>query len=99
MRKNTTEATAITKRFFLAIDVLIMQRKLRGLNSFAKKYDINYWNLYTLRKEPEKRVLKIEFVANLIKDFDVSPEYILFGTGQITKRNFYNCELPFVYII
>lgn len=86
MRKNTPEAIAITKRFFLAIDYLIMKRELRGLGTFAKKYNINYWNLYTLKKEPHRRVLKIEFIAYLVKDFNVSADYLLFGIGSITKQ-------------
>ena len=79
----SSEGAAITKRFFHAIDVLIVQRKMRGLNTFAKKYNINYWNLCTLRKEPERRVLKVEYVSFLVRDFGVSPTYILLGVGSI----------------
>lgn len=86
MRKNTPEAIAITKRFFFAIDFLIVKRELRGLNSFAQKYDINYWNLCTLRKEPERRVLKVEYIAYIVKDFNISVDYLLFGVGSITKN-------------
>lgn len=85
MRINTDEATAITKRFFFAIEYLVIQKKLRGLGTFAKKYNINYWNLYTLRKEPERRILKVEYIAYLVKDYEISPWYILFGTGSITN--------------
>jgi len=83
MLNVSSEGTAITKRFFHAIDVLIVQRKLRGLNTFAQRYNINYWNLCTLRKEPERRVLKVEYVSFLVRDFGVSPTYILLGVGSI----------------
>lgn len=86
MRTNSPEAIAITKRFFHAIDYLISTRKIRGLNTFATKHNINYWNLCTLRKEPEKRVLKVEYIAYLVSDFSVSPEYLLFGYGSIIKK-------------
>ena len=79
----SSEGAAITKRFFHAIDVLIVQRKMRGLNTFAQRYNINYWNLCTLRKEPERRVLKVEYVSFLVRDFGVSPTYILLGVGNI----------------
>lgn len=79
----SSEGAAITKRFFHAIDVLIVQRKMRGLNTFAQRYNINYWNLYTLRKEPERRILKVEYVSFLVRDFGVSPTYILLGVGNI----------------
>lgn len=79
----SSEGAAITKRFFHAIDVLIVQRKMRGLNTFAQMYNINYWNLCTLRKEPERRLLKAEYVAFLVRDFGVSATYILLGVGNI----------------
>ena len=83
MLNVSSEGAAITKRFFHAIDALIVQRKLRGLNTFAQRYNINYWNLCTLRKEPERRVLKVEYVSFLVRDFGVSPTYILLGVGSI----------------
>ena len=86
MLKISKESVLITKRFFIAIDVLIAQRKLRSLNSFARKYDINYWNLCTLRKEPEKRLLKVEFIYYLVRHFSVSPYYILTGVGNIVSE-------------
>lgn len=92
MRTNSPEAIAITKRFFLAIDYLIATRKMRGLNTFAKKHNINYWNLRTVRDEPEKRVLKVEYIAYIVSDFKVCPEYILFGYGSIMKDNTSECD-------
>lgn len=85
MLNVSSDGAAITKRFFHAIDVLIVQRKLRGLNTFARRYNINYWNLYTLRKEPERRVLKVEYLAYIVGDFGVSPDYLLFGIGPVFK--------------
>ena len=79
MRLNSPEATAITKRFFLAIDYLIAKREIRGLNTFANMHNLNYWNLYTLRKEP------VDYIAFLAKDFNISLEYLIFGIGSIIK--------------
>lgn len=79
------EGTAITRRFFLAIDVLIGQRKLRGLQTFTRKYNLNYWNVCTLKKEPEHRVLKSECLAYIVRDFDISAEWLLTGVGSMFK--------------
>ena len=81
------DGVAITKRFFLAIDVLITQKKLRGLNTFTKRHDINYWNLNTLKKDPEIRVLKPECLAYLVQDFGISAEWLLTGVGNIMKES------------
>lgn len=84
----TDEACAITKRFFFALDVLIVQKKLKSLNAFATTYKLNYWNLCTLRKEPDRRVLKVEYITYVVRDFNVSPDYILLGIGTIMRENF-----------
>ena len=77
------DGVTITKRFFLALDVLITQKRIRGLNTFTTKYDINYWNLCTLRKDPNVRVLKPECLTYLVRDFDVSAEWLLTGKGSM----------------
>ena len=85
--KISPEGVAITKRFFLALDTLQMQRKIRGLKTFTDKYGINYWNMSTLRQEPERRVLKSEWLSFLSRDFDVSAEWLLCGTGTMFKSS------------
>lgn len=81
--KISQDGIAITKRFFLAIDVLITQKKIRGLNTFTKKHDINYWNLCTLRNDPQIRVLKPEYLSYIVTDFNVSPTWLLTGIGSM----------------
>lgn len=76
---------AITKRFFLSLDVLIGKRKLRGIKTFTDLYGINYWNLSTLRKEPNKRMLKPEWLTYLVSDFGVNSEWLLTGVGSMFK--------------
>lgn len=74
---------AITKRFFLAIDTLIVTRRLRGMKTFTDRYGINYWNFNTLRKEPERRILKVEWLSYLVSDYKINPEWLLCGTGKM----------------
>ena len=81
--KIAPEGVAITKRFFLAIDTLQMQRKIRGLLTFTEKYGLNYWNMNTLKAEPERRLLKSECLTYLVRDFGVSAEWLLCGTGTM----------------
>lgn len=83
--KISTTGVAITKRFFFAIDVLINQRKIRGMKTFTDLYNINYWNLSTLRKEQDKRMLKSEWLAYLVQDFNVNAEWLLTGVGSMFK--------------
>lgn len=81
--KISPDGVAITKRFFLAIDVLITQKKIRGLNTFTTRHNINYWNLCTLRNDPNIRVLKPECLSYLVSDFNVSATWLLTGVGSM----------------
>lgn len=83
----SNEGVAITKRFFLAIDVLISKRELRGLQSFTKMYGLNYWNICTLKKEPSHRILKTEYLAYLVNDFGISGDWLLTGAGSMFKES------------
>lgn len=81
----STEAAEITKRFFLAIDTLRMQKKIHSILQFTKKYNINRWNLYTIKDNPDVAALKVEYIYYLCRDYNVSLDWIFYGTGD-----FYN---------
>lgn len=75
------EAIAINKRFFLVIDTLIQRRKMRGLKTFTEKYGLNYWNVWSVKNEPSKHFLRPEWLAFLVRDYNVSAMYLLTGVG------------------
>jgi hypothetical protein len=78
---NNPESIAIINRFYEAIDVLISERQLRGVKTFTDKYNINRWNLNTVRKNPESDMFQLVWVSYLITDFGVSAEWIMTGKG------------------
>lgn len=82
MLNVSKDAIVITKRFFVALDLLREQKKIRGVKTFTNKYNLNYWNMATLKKEPHKRILKPEYIMYLVRDFSVSPMWLLLGEGE-----------------
>lgn len=81
--KISPDGIAITKRFFEAIDMLKAQKKIRGLQTFTDKHEINRWNMNTVKWNPDKSVLKPEWIAYLIRDYDISPKWIILGEGDM----------------
>lgn len=73
------ECTEMTARFFEALDMIISQRKIRGMQTFCKLYGINTWNFKTARKEGKR--IKQEWLTYISRDFGVSPSWLLLGTG------------------
>lgn len=83
--KISKEGIAVTRRFFEAISILKAQKKIRGLQTFTKEYGINYWNINTVRNQPERSVLKPEWIVYLSRDFGVSSDWILLGKEPMFK--------------
>lgn len=93
MAKNTCKAAAmisqdgmdITRRFFEAINVLRERKEIRGLGTFTNRYNINRWNLATVRDNPQVSMLKPEYIAYLVEGYNVSAEWLLLGKGKMFK--------------
>lgn len=77
------EGIGVTERFFQAIDMLKEKKVIRGLQTFTREYDINRWNMNSVKWEPEKRFLKTEWIVYLCRDYYVSPEWLILGKGKV----------------
>lgn len=78
----TQEGIDITNRFFKAIEILKMNKKIRGLQTFTRSHNLNRWNMVTVRSDPEHSYLKPEWIYHLCKDYGVSLKWIFYGTGS-----------------
>lgn len=84
--KISNDGQKITKRFFEAMDALKESGHIRGIQTFTTTYDINRWNLYTVKNNPERSVLKPEWIYLLVKDFGVSADWIITGRGEMFRK-------------
>lgn len=78
------ECIDITQRFFLAIDELKAMKRIRGMQTFTREYGENYWNFHSCRKNNQR--IKQEWLTYLVRDFNVSPTWLLTGTGKMFKN-------------
>lgn len=78
-----TAQEGIVRRFFEALDALVLMRQLRGVATFARLYGIDRRNLAKLRREPSRGIFRAEWLAVMVEDWHVSPRWLLVGDGGI----------------
>lgn len=78
------ECLEITRRFFEALDMIKAQKRIRGMQTFTREYGENYWNFHTARKDGTR--IKQEWLTYLVRDYDVSPLWLLTGQGGMFSR-------------
>ena len=85
----------IQKRFFEAMDLLINTGQTSGLQTFCKGYGLNrvkYSNIRTEMRNPgvakptNYKVIDLDALAYMCKDYGVSSEWLLFGKGAMLKH-------------
>lgn len=83
---QTPDSQEIVKRFFEAIYRLKADRKIRGKQTFTNRYGINRWNMLTLEKEPERDIFQAAWLFYLVRDYGVSPMWLLTGKGDFYEK-------------
>lgn len=94
MKKSINpQAIEIQKRFFLALDILIENKKCGGIQTFCKDHDLNrvkYSNIRTELRKPAHeakptnyKVIDIDALQYLCNDYGISCEWLLFGRGRM----------------
>lgn len=81
------EGIDISNRFFQAIAVLKAQKKIRGLQTFTRKYNLNRWNVNQVKFHPDRSVLKPEWIVYIHNDYGISVEWIVLGKGEMFDPN------------
>lgn len=82
---NTPESIKVIERFYLAINELIAMKRIRGKKTFAEKYGINRGNFSRVSAVPESDMFQVSWLTFIVQDFNVSPEWLLTGRGEMFK--------------
>ncbi len=88
------QVQAIQDRFFQAIDMLIESDKIKSLQAFCFDYGLHrpkYSNLRTRSKDKSKigtgyKFIDVDAPSYLVKDFNISADWILTGRGGMFKK-------------
>lgn len=93
MKKSINpRAIAIQERFFQALDILIESKELPGLKTFCTDNNLNRTKYSRIKnalgkpiEESTYKMIDIDALAAICKDFGVSPEWLLLGRGKMLK--------------
>ena len=91
--KNDIESAHVSTRFFFALEQLTAAGRIAGVKEFAKRYGLNARSMYFQRKEPDRRIITPAWLVYLVRDYGVSPEYLLTGDGPILQNTVENVDL------
>ena len=80
---NTNVSKQIMERFYCSLDALIAQKRIRGVNTYCRLYDIDRRNLVANRKDLDRGWFQVSWIQPLVKDFGISARWLLTGTGKM----------------
>jgi len=80
---NSDESIKVIRRFYEAIDKLIETGKIRGIQTFTNKHEINRRNFIFVEKNPQSNMFQIAWLGHLIRDYKVSSRWLMTGEGQM----------------
>lgn len=72
-------------RFFEAVTYLKEHGLIGGHRPFCERYGINVRNYYEQQKDHTRRIFRPAWLVYLIRDYGVSAEYLLFGSGPVMR--------------
>lgn len=80
---QNADSREVIGRLFEAPDYLKQGKRIRGLQTFTRRYGINRWSLITQRKEPHRDVFELAWFTYLVRDYGINPRWLLTGEGDI----------------
>lgn len=91
MKKSINpQAIEIQKRFFQTLEMAIQEKVITGIQGFCKDHNLNRVKYQRIKKaiqnpdaQPLYKIIDLDALMYICKDFDVSPEWLLLGKGEM----------------
>ena len=80
---NNPVSKQIISRFYEALDAIIAQKKIRGVNTYCRLYEIDRRNLIAQRKDLERGWFQVSWLVPMVREDGVSPSWLLTGVGSM----------------
>lgn len=80
---NNPVSKQIISRFYEALDAIIAQEKIRGVNTYCRLYEIDRRNLLAQRKDLERGWFQVSWLVPMVREYGVSSSWLLTGFGSM----------------
>ena len=95
MKKSINpKAIEIQRRSFVALELVIASKQLKGLKTFCENHDLNRTKYSRIKNELDKpleatkyKMIDLDALSALCSDFGVNPEWLLLGIGDMLKKD------------
>lgn len=82
---NNPESQQIVERFFSALQTIISLKIIRGKQTFCREHGIDRRNFRYVEMNPSSGMFQPAWLAYLVRDFNVSSQWLLTGHGSMFK--------------
>lgn len=83
---NTTVSKQIMERFYSALDAIIESKKIRGVNTYCRLYEIDRRNFIAQRKDLDRGWFQVSWLQPMVREYGVNAEWLITGFGRMFKK-------------
>ena len=84
---NTTVSKQIMERFYSALDAIIESKKIRGVNTYCRLYEIDRRNFIAQRKDLDRGWFQVSWLQPMVREYGVSARWLLTGIGKMFAKD------------
>lgn len=86
---NAPISQQIIERFYCALDAIIAMKKIRGVNTFCRKMDIDRRNFLAQRKDLSRGWFQVGWLQPMVSEYGVSAKWLLTGAGRMFEEMYH----------
>lgn len=80
---NTPGSREIMIRFYSALEALIALKKIRGVNTYCRRNNIDRRNLNAQKKDLDRSIFQLSWLQPMILDYGVNARWLITGEGRM----------------
>lgn len=80
---NTPGSQEIMIRFYSALETLIALKKIRGVNTYCRRNNIDRRNLNAQKRDLNRSIFQLSWLQPMVLDYGVNARWLITGEGRM----------------